>query len=61
MNKYFVKMVQQTTWEFEVEAESEEQAYEMTFDWGRDELDENDITDNMWELDVMELGEVEED
>lgn len=59
MNNYHVRMVQQTTWEFEVQAESEEEAYAMTFDWGRDELNEDEITDNMWEIDVMELGEVD--
>lgn len=61
MYKYSVRMVQQTTWEFEVEAESEEAVDEMIWDWGRDELNESDITDNMWETHIMELGEVKED
>jgi hypothetical protein len=46
-------MVQRTTWEFEVEAESEEAAELMIQDWGRDELDEDEITDNCWEIEIV--------
>lgn len=53
METYQIKMVQRTTWEFEVEAESEEAAELLTQDWGRDELDEDEITDNCWEIEIV--------
>lgn len=53
METFQIKMVQRTTWEFEVEADSVEEAELLTQDWGRDELDENEITDNCWEIEIV--------
>jgi len=47
METYQIKMVQRTTWEFEVEADSVEAAELMIQDWGRDEMNEDEITDNL--------------
>ena len=54
---FHMSMTQKTTWEFDVEAEDYESAYRQTFDWGRDEMDENEITDNVWYIDIDELEE----
>ena len=53
METFQIKMVQRTTWEFEVEADSVEEAELLTQDWGRDELDEDEITDNCWEIEIV--------
>jgi hypothetical protein len=53
MPMYQIKMVQKTTWEFELEAESEDHAEQMTQEWGRDELEEDEITDNCWEIEIV--------
>jgi hypothetical protein len=53
METFQIKMVQRTTWEFEVEAESIEEAELLTQDWGRDELNEDEITDNCWEIEIV--------
>jgi hypothetical protein len=53
METFQIKMVQRTTWEFELEADSEEHAELLTQDWGRDELDEDEITDNCWEIEIV--------
>lgn len=48
-------MTQRTTWEFEIEADSEEHALELSAEWGRDEMLEEEITDNCWDITVDEL------
>ena len=53
METFQIKMVQRTTWEFEVEAESEEAAELLIQDWGRDEMNEDEITDNYWEIEIV--------
>lgn len=55
MPKYLMTMTQHTTWEFEVEADSEDHAFEITAEWGRDEMEDDEITDNCWEISVSEL------
>lgn len=55
MPKYHITMTQHTTWEFELEADSEEHAFELTAEWGRDEMEENEITDNCWETGIDEV------
>jgi hypothetical protein len=55
MPKYHMTMTQKTTWEFDVEADDYDSAYRQTFDWGRDEMIENEITDNVWYIDIDEL------
>lgn len=52
MAKYHVTMTQRTTWEFEVEADNEEAALEQTREWGRDEMVDEEITDNCWDVTV---------
>lgn len=47
--KYTVVLKQTTTWEVEVEADDEAQAMELTQDWGRDELSDEEIVDNCWD------------
>lgn len=54
---FHMSMTQKTTWEFDVEAEDYDSAYRQTFDWGRDELPEDEITDNVWEIDIDEVEE----
>lgn len=51
MNRYTVIMTNTTTYEFEVEANSEDEAYSLTADFGRDEL-EDVILDNVWEVEI---------
>ena len=53
--KYQMTMTQRTTWEFEVEADSLDHAYEITKEWGRDEMEDNEITDNCWDITVDEV------
>jgi hypothetical protein len=53
METFQIKMVQRTTWEFEVEANSVEEAELLTQDWGRDEMNELEITDNYWEIEIV--------
>lgn len=55
MPKYHMVMTQKTTWEFDVEAEDYDSAYRKTFDLGRDEMDDDEITDNVWYIDIDEL------
>lgn len=52
MATFHVKMTQRTTWEFEVEADDEEAALEQTREWGREEMNEEEITDNCWDVTV---------
>lgn len=52
MEKFLMTMTNKTVWQFEVEAENYDEAYKMTFDWGRDELNEDEIIDNMWEVEI---------
>jgi hypothetical protein len=54
MPKYHFELKNVITYEFDIEAESEEKAEEMTRDWGRDEL-EKDITDNYWNTEIWEV------
>jgi hypothetical protein len=54
MPKYILELTQTTVWEVEVEASSDAEALELTKDWGRDELDDNEITNNIWETIVWE-------
>ena len=53
MPKYIMELVNTTTYAFEVEADSVEHAYELSAEWGRDEL-EDDITDNKWDIQIWE-------
>lgn len=53
MEKFKITMTQKTTWEFEVEAESLEHAEELTRDWGRDDMNEDEITNNVWEIEIL--------
>jgi hypothetical protein len=53
MPKYHFELKNVVTYEFDIEAESEEQAEEMTRDWGPDEL-QKDITDNYWNTEISE-------
>lgn len=55
MATYLMTMTQHTTWEFEVEAESEDDALEITAEWGRDEMKEEEITSNSWDIEVGEV------
>jgi hypothetical protein len=48
-------MTQHTTWEFELEADSEDHAFELSAEWGRDEMKEEEITSQAWETDVVEV------
>lgn len=47
--KHVVRLTQTTVWEVEVQASDENTALEMTRDWGRDELNDDDIVSNVWE------------
>ena len=55
MPKYHFQLKNCTTYEFDIEAESEEKAEEMTRDWGRDEL-AKDETNNCWDTEIWEVG-----
>lgn len=55
MATYLMTMTQHTTWEFEIEADSEEHAEELSQDWGRDEMKEEEITSNSWDIEIGEL------
>jgi hypothetical protein len=55
MATYLITMTQHTTWEFEVEAESEDDAFEITAEWGRDEMVEEEITSQAWETEFCEV------
>jgi len=50
--KHVVRLTQKTVWEVEVEASDENAAIEMTRDWGREELNDDDIVSNVWETEV---------
>lgn len=50
--KHIVRLTQTTVWEVEVQASDENTALEMTRDWGRDELNDDDIVSNVWETTV---------
>ena len=52
MEKHIVRLTQTTVWEVEVEAKDANAALELTRDWGRDELGEDDIVSNVWETEV---------
>jgi len=52
MEKYSIRMTQRTVWEFELEADSPGHAELLTQDWGRDELDEEEIVSNSWEIEI---------
>lgn len=52
MPMYSIRMTQRTVWEFELEADSPEHAELLTQEWGRDELDEDEIVSNSWEVEV---------
>ena len=54
MPKYMIELRNMTTYEVEVEADSEEHAYELSRDWGRDEL-EGDETNNQWDIEIWEV------
>ena len=58
MPKFHMTMIQRTTWEFELEADSLDHAEELSQDWGRDEMKEDEITDNCWWTDITELDSV---
>jgi hypothetical protein len=55
MGKFYLQFTNTTTYEVVVEAEDESQAYEITKDWGRDDLEEFEV-DNRW--DIQAWGEV---
>jgi len=55
MATYLMTMTQHTTWEFEVEADSEDHAFEITAEWGRDEMKEEEITSQAWDTEVSEI------
>lgn len=50
--KHIVRLAQTTVWEMEVEASDENQALEFVKDWGREELNDDDIVSNVWETTV---------
>jgi hypothetical protein len=52
MEKHTVRLTQTTVWEVEVEAKDANTALELTRDWGRDELNDNEIVSNVWETEV---------
>jgi hypothetical protein len=52
MAKFTVRLAQTTAWEVEVEADDEVQAMELTRDWGRDELSDDEIVSNCWDTEV---------
>jgi len=52
MPKHIVRLAQTTVWEVEVEASDENEALELTRDWGRDELEDAEIVSNSWETTV---------
>jgi lipopolysaccharide biosynthesis regulator YciM len=49
---YTIRLTQTTAWEVEVEADDEAQAMELTKDWGRDELSDEEIVSNCWDTEV---------
>ena len=50
---YTIRLTQTTAWEVEVEADDEAQAMELTKDWGRDELSDEEIVSNCWDTEVQ--------
>lgn len=54
MPKFIVELKQCTTWEVEVEAEDEYEAEELTKEWGRDDLKEEEIVNQCWDTNVWE-------
>ena len=54
MPKFIVELKQSTTWEVEVEAEDEATAEWISRDWGRDDLNDDEIVNNCWDINVWE-------
>jgi hypothetical protein len=54
MPKYILELKNLTTYEVTVEADSEEHALELTAEWGRDEL-QDDETNNQWDIEIWEV------
>lgn len=54
MPKFHFELKNCTTYEFDIEAETAEQAEEMTRDWGREEL-AKDETNNCWDTEIWEV------
>jgi hypothetical protein len=52
MEKHTVRLTQTTVWEVKVEAKDANTALELTKDWGRDELNDNEIVSNVWKTEV---------
>jgi len=52
MPKHIVRLTQTTVWEVEVKAKDANAALELTRDWGRDELKDDEIVSNVWETEV---------
>lgn len=52
MPTHIVRLTQTTVWEVEVQASDENAALEMTKNWGRDELNDDEIVSNVWETTV---------
>lgn len=55
MAKYVMQFINTAVYEVEIEAESDDEAYEITKEWGRDELEDSEIS-NHWEIEVHEVG-----
>ena len=44
------------TWEIEVQADSESEAYEITKNWGREEMQDSEETNNCWDIEIWEAA-----
>lgn len=53
MPAYGIEFTNYITYFVEVEAESEEAAYQLTKDWDKDSFAESDIINNGWDFDIV--------
>lgn len=54
MPKYLLEFVNQVTYQVEIEAESHDEAYKVTQDWGKDDFNDEEIVSNVWDVEITE-------
>lgn len=57
MPKFKLELKNVVNYELIIDADSEEHAYELSKEWGRDEL-ESDETSNRWDIEITEVPNV---
>ena len=55
MARYKIELKNLTTYEVEVEADSESEAYKISEEWGREELEKDEVN-NQWDIEIWEIA-----